>query len=268
MARRPRDPKGPEICAGNPGQGTTARIQRATGDGHEDVDLVALAAAACEQHGHETINHGSWLEHPASGFAILPQILGVEPMDGGGMRTITTVQVNHPQLIPQGLFEYQHSGDDNTTDAIRKGFSQWVQMDFATLLDALRPEPRVCSMMVMELPEQNGHSARKRRIVLGPTIHYMQEPGTGSVDEEHPFCPCCLLTNSYEAFRPLIEADQLFGLRMFALRDAEANVAADCRVNGEDFEPGAEGLRAYAATWPPAGYEHRKQYVVLQTVED
>jgi hypothetical protein len=37
-------------------------------------------------------------------------------------------------------------------------------------------------------------------------------------------------------------------------------------VNGEDWEKGAQALREYAKTWPPAGYEFRKQYVVLQTL--
>jgi hypothetical protein len=50
------------------------------------------------------------------------------------------------------------------------------------------------------------------------------------------------------------------------MRDADGVPAADCRVNGRDFEPGAVALRAYAATWPAAGYEFRKQYVVLQSI--
>jgi hypothetical protein len=38
-------------------------------------------------------------------------------------------------------------------------------------------------------------------------------------------------------------------------------------VNGEDFEKGAQALRDHGATWPAAGYEFRKQYVVLQSIE-
>lgn len=34
-------------------------------------------------------------------------------------------------------------------------------------------------------------------------------------------------------------------------------------VNGHDFEPGAAALREYVKTWPGAGFEFRKQYVVL-----
>jgi hypothetical protein len=32
------------------------------------------------------------------------------------------------------------------------------------------------------------------------------------------------------------------------------------------MEKSKEGLQKYAETWPEAGYEFRKQYVVLQTV--
>ena len=259
----------PQLCAANPGVGTIAEIGFADGERtwSEDVDLVALAALECEKHDHETINHGDWLEHPSSGFAILPQFVSLEPMEEEAVRTVTTVQVNHGQLVPRGLFEYQHAWGKDAAASISRGFDVWVQMDFATLLDALRAEPQTCSVFATELPETEERPVRMRRALLGPTIHYMQAPGDESSDDEHTFCPCCLLTNSYETFRPLIEGDELLALRMFALRDNEGKVLADCRINGEDWEPGAEALRRYAETWPPAGYEHRKQYVVLQTVE-
>jgi hypothetical protein len=85
--------------------------------------------------------------------------------------------------------------------------------------------------------------------------------------EGHPFCPCCLLTNSFEAFRSLIEDDGFYGLRLFAARGGDDKPMADCRVNGDDWEEGAQALRAYANLWRPAGIEFRKQYVVLQSVE-
>ena len=52
--------------------------------------------------------------------------------------------------------------------------------------------------------------------------------------EEHPFCPCCLLTRSFEAFRGFMEGDGFYCLRLFAARDTEGVPQADCRVNGED----------------------------------
>jgi hypothetical protein len=82
-----------------------------------------------------------------------------------------------------------------------------------------------------------------------------------------PVCRCCLLINSFEAFRDLIEGDAFYGVRLFALRDGDGNPGANCRVNGKDWDKGAQALRAYPSTWRAAGFEFRKQYVVLQTVE-
>jgi hypothetical protein len=75
-----------------------------------------------------------------------------------------------------------------------------------------------------------------------------------------------LLTNSFETFRDLIESSGFYGLRLLAMRDERGNPQADCRVNGTDWDKGAEALRTYVATWPAAGFEMRKQYVVLQTI--
>jgi hypothetical protein len=60
------------------------------------------------------------------------------------------------------------------------------------------------------------------------------------------FCACWLLTNSFEAFRDLTESDAFYGLRLLAFRDGDGNPGADCRVNGDDWEKGAQALRAYA----------------------
>jgi len=183
---------------------------------------------------------------------------------------VTTVEVSHPEAIPAGLFEYQHSTGDNSADALEKGFSQWVQVDFVVLLEALRDKPGSSTFMDLEFPEVGG-VARKRRAILGPVAHLATEPppsySNGEGEEEHPpFCTCCLLTNSFEAFKPLLEDDNFYGIRLFAARDENGTPQADCRVNGEDFEAGAQALRNYAARWAKAGYEFRKQYVVLRTV--
>ena len=41
-------------------------------------------------------SHKAWIEHPTSGFAVTPQLAEVHPLDGG-VRTVTTIQVNHPE---------------------------------------------------------------------------------------------------------------------------------------------------------------------------
>jgi hypothetical protein len=68
-------------------------------------------------------------------------------------------------------------------------------------------------------------------------------------------------------FKDFIQRDEFFGLRLFAVRNPDGTAQADCRVNGEEWEPGKAALREYVQTWPDAGMEFRKQYVVLQTVE-
>jgi Family of unknown function (DUF6348) len=236
----------------------------------EDVDLVALAASTLEAHDHLVQRNTGWLFHRDSEFTILPQIASVEPLPDGGVHTVTTVQVNHPVLAPDGVFEYQHATGDSLAEAIRNGFSQWVTLDFVTLLDALQPNPKSCTTLQMEFPATDRQPARKRRAVLGPVSYARSEPAAEACatdGEAHPFCPCCLLTNSYDAFRSLIESDRFCCLRLFAQRLQDGTPGADCRVNGEDWEPGAEALRLYVRTWPPGGFEFRKQLVVLQKMD-
>lgn len=229
--------------------------------------MPGLLAAALEENGYSVATHeGIWLEHQ-SGYQILPLIVDFQPTDRGGVRTTTTIQVHHPTLVPAGVFEYQHSTGDCMQDSIRRGFDQWVRTDFVTLLDAAAPQGTSCMNLVMTIPATEGKPERTRRAVLGPIAHYQATPPASDPEEEHPFCPCCLLTRSFPAFKELFEADGLIGVRLFALRDDEGDPAADCRVNGEDYPAGTEALRAYATNWPPAGYEFRKQYIVFQTIE-
>src|SRR5205807_1890145 len=104
----------------NPGVGVEARVAFATGDRSwtEKVNLVDLAAAALQQQGHPVANEKTWLQHTGSGFMLLPQLVAMEPLDDGGVRTVTTIQVNHPVLAPAGVFEYQHSAGNSLADAI------------------------------------------------------------------------------------------------------------------------------------------------------
>jgi len=260
----------PPLVKANPGRGTAAKATLSK-DGRpwtDEVDLVAIAAKTLARHDHGVEIGSGWLHHAESGFAIVPQIVAVEPLTDGGVRTVTTIQVNHPTLAPDGVFEYQHATGDGLDEAISSGFSQWAELDFTPLLDALQPQAKSCATMVMTFPERDGRPPRKRRAVLGPPVRMGRQPAApaGDEDDGHCFCPCCLLTNSFETFSPLIEGDQLYCLRLFAFRDENGVPAADCRVNGEDFEDGAQALREYAKSWRPAGIEYRKQLVVLQSI--
>jgi len=262
--------KPPPVCPSNTaGMGTAGKVELSNREQSwtEHFDVVNEAAAAFKSRSHAVTAHKTWLEHGDSGFLIQPQLAELQLLEGGGVRTVTTMQVNHPTLIPAGVFEYQHSTGDTVVRSLTNGFDQWVQTDFVTLLDALRVKPQSCTMMEMTFPAKDGEPERVRRAVLGPVTHMAQTPPNAAAEGHPPFCPCCLLTNSFEAFRDLIEGDAFYGLRLFALRDGDGNPDADCRVNGDNWDKGAQALRAYASTWPAAGYEFRKQYVVLQTVE-
>lgn len=267
----PQTVEQPAKPAGNPGIGTKARLSLSNGERSwtEEIDVVESAARALGMEGHAVEWGKDLLQHSASGMVIKPQLVGLQLLDNG-VQTVTTVEVRHPEAIPDGIFEYQHSTGDNSADALEKGFAQWAQMDLVVLLEALRDNPENCTMMELEFPEVAGVT-KKRRAILGPVAHLATEPppsySRGEREEEHPpFCTCCLLTNSFEAFKPLLEDDHFYGIRLFAARDENGTPQADCRVNGEDFAAGAQALRKYAARWPRAGYEFRKQYVVVKTV--
>jgi hypothetical protein len=261
----------PPILKANPGTDTAAQVtlSREGRSWTEQVDLVALAASTLTRHEYAVKPKNGWLHHSESGFAITPRIVSVEPLTDGGVRTVSTIQVNHSTLAPDGVFEYQHATGDGLGQAIASGFSQWAELDFVALLEALQPKATSCATMEMEFPERDGRPARKRRAVLGPPARMGQQPATptGDGDDGHCFCPCCFLTKSFETFLPLLEGDQLYCLRMFAFRDGSGTTGADCRVNGVDFEVGAQALRKYANSWAPAGIEYRKQLVILQSIQ-
>lgn len=253
-------PQTPDQHVGN---GTVLRITVSDGERTwtEDFDLLAGLQSVLEEQGAVERKEG-WLA--AEGFYLRPEILEVERLDRGGVRTLTTISVAHEQLAPRGLFEFQHASGEDAVASITAGFRQWMEMDWPVLLDSTRVSPTVCTSVDQTMPDP---TPRVRRALLGPTSHMASRAAV--VEEEHPFCPCCLLTNSYEAFRELLEGEGYFAVRLLALRNAAGEITADCRINGIDWEPGKEHLMRYAETWPDRGFEMRKQYVVLCTkVED
>jgi hypothetical protein len=166
--------------------------------------------------------------------------------------------------VPAGIFEYQHSTGNDTHQSIAKGFESWMQLDLPVFLDALRTKPQRCTFLEFELPADVGRPAQKRRVVLGPVSHLVSRPEE-SGSEEHPFCPCCLFTRSGDVMKPKILDNHFYGIRLFAMRGQYGDASADCRLNGEDWEPGKNALIAYVNSWPNRGVEFRKQYVILQT---
>ncbi|MDW3684252.1 DUF6348 family protein [Cupriavidus sp. CV2] len=94
-----------------------------------------------------------------------------------------------------------------------------------------------------------------------------EESEQESESDEHGFCPCCLLTKSIEAFRPILETCEFAAIRLYAARDGEGEIQAVCRLNGEDYPAGKLALMDYVKTWPEMGFEFRKQLVVVRSVD-
>jgi len=229
-----------------------------------EIDVIELAARAMELRGYTVTRHDTWLEHRDSGILVRPHLLESHP-SGTFVRSVVMVTTSHPRLAPDGIVEYQHAVGDTLGAAVSSGFDQWIQLDLIVFLDASRDRTEQCGAMEFEFPGGSA-AARTRRAMLGPIGHITAHPERAAPDAEHPFCPCCFLTNTYEAFRPLVEAEGFYGIRLFAARNEDGSAQADCRVNGQDWKSGEHALRNYVDSWPQAGFELRKQYVIVQTL--
>ena len=181
------------------------------------------------------------------------------------VRTCTKLHLHHPQYFPRGIAEYQHAMGASEALSTAEGFRAWVQTDLVALLDATSDVPKNCTVIEMSVVAGADGIERFRQIVLGPVSHLATLPAPKK-KEAHPFCPCCLFTESTAAFHDLLQTDQFLGVRLFSSRDNEGKLAADCRVNGEDFVPAVEMLTGYASKWPQRGLEFRKQYVVIRSL--
>ncbi|QNH23125.1 hypothetical protein HEP73_04076 [Xanthomonas sp. GW] len=235
-----------------------------------DHGLLALLAQVLESEGLAPVLQDGHLVL-GNGLQVFVELLDVVELPPDGIRTATTIQVRHRTLFPDGIAEFQHAWGPDIEQSLVSGFATWARTDLVALSEAVSAaqQERHCMTLQLGFPPPAAH---RREVVLGPVAHLggaaqAAACDVGDVDEAgHAFCPCCLFTQSLEAFMPVLENDaRMLGIRLFASRDAEGEVAADCRINGVDFAEGAECLRRYAATWPAhPGLEFRKQYVVVR----
>lgn len=200
-------------------------------------------------------------------------LLQAEPIESitlaeGRVRTCTKLHISHPDYFPQGISEYQHAMGASEAQSIAEGFRAWTQMDLIALTDATRETPIDCTVIEMSVVAGTDADglAGFRQVVLGPVAH-LATLAAPEPKEEHPFCPCCLFTESTAAFHDLLQSDQFLGVRLFVSRDSQGKLAVDCRVNGENFAAAQEVLTAYASGWPERGLEFRKQYLVMRSVK-
>jgi hypothetical protein len=257
----------PAFSSANPGKGTWVRVAFSNGERSwsEKADSLGALAAVLEGRGIGFRRGDGHLELE-NGLIARPQFVHLQPRDDGSVQTATTLEINHPTLCPGGTFEYQHSLGSTAGDSMNKGFVGWVDVDLPVFMDALRDKFETCSAMLWDAPASGSSAARKRQAILGPPVHCV----TKQVDEAggaHNFCPCCLLTNCFEAFADQMQGDEFYGIRLYAMRNVDGHAEADCRVNGVEWSAGKEALLKYVATWPDRGFEYRKQFVAIRSLE-
>ncbi|MCH8619963.1 DUF6348 family protein [Undibacterium sp. TS12] len=231
-----------------------------------DPALMQMLSEILSSEGIASSWQGSYLSLP-EGLVLAAEPVEVVNLAEDKFRTCTRIHVSHASLFPQGLSEYQHAMGSTEMLALTEGFRTWVRMDLLVLLDATRESPKDCTVIEMNIASEADLADGKpmfRQVILGPVAHLASLPEPKK-KEEHPFCPCCLFTESMPAFHEVLQTSHFLGVRLFASRDNEGQLAADCRVNGEDFLPAVEHLKQYAGKWPDRGLEFRKQYIVIRS---
>jgi len=248
---------------GHEGVGSEGRIAFSNAERvwEERFDLIEILENALQEKQIPGNRREGWLV-VNNGLYLRPEIVRFAPLEPSGVRTVTTISVAHEKYFPGGLFEYQHATGDDMNASLIAGFNNWIEFDLPAFLDAISNSLETCTAMDMEFPEP---ARRIRRCLLGP-VYYLVSRNI-EIEEEHPFCPCCLITNSFEAFRRHFDGEGFYGIRLLVARNEEGEVSADCRVNGIDWEIGKEHLIKYGETWADRGLEMRKQYVAIYTLD-
>jgi hypothetical protein len=254
----------PTTSGANPGKAVKASIAFANGGRtwKEEVDIVTSLSEVLKSGSHPHAAEKSWIKL-AGGLILQPRLVSLHPLENGGVQTVTTIEASHPAGIPTGVFEYQHAAGDTTQKALGQGFEGWMRGDLPVFLDALQTRPKFCGALEMNFSATDATPERKRRVILGPVVHLLNRPAA-SPPEEHPFCPCCLVTRTLDTMKQRIADGGFYGVRLFAMRGADGAAEADCRLNGEDWEAGKAALIKYVESWPDLGVEFRKQYVIIQ----
>ncbi len=259
--------KTPRLSETNPGKSFSIRTSFARGEltWTEEVDLVTCLAGVLKSLGYRFRTHDEWLQLEC-GIILQPRFVHLQPVEPTGVKTTSTVEASHPFAFPDGLFEYQFSQGKDLTNSFRQGFEGWAEFDLPVLLDLLRMTPKNCTHLTANYPLAGSTNSLERRVIFGPPGEIVANRVTPEQEDEHPFCPCCLFTNSIDSFKKFLETDAPYGIRLLAARYESGNSEADCRVNGSDWQEGQNALMRYIETWPQRGFELRKQYVVIQTV--
>ncbi|NDI86320.1 DUF6348 family protein [Undibacterium crateris] len=230
-----------------------------------DPVLTSLLIAVLNQH-QRLAEEGPGFVRLPSGLCLSIQALEKKELGPERVKTATRITVWHTEFFPEGITEYQHALGKDESSALSEGIQNWINMDLVALEEAVVDYPQQCAVIELNTAAGESAAARYRQIILGPVAHLATLPEKKK--EDHPFCPCCLMTETMEAFHDVLQTERLLGIRLFVSRDQHGQLNADCRVNGEDFPAALPLLTAYAEKWPQRGLEFRKQYVLVRSAQN
>ena len=214
-----------------------------------------------------------WIYVKDNGYYLFPLLIALSHDEDNGFKISATIQIHHKEIFPEGIFEYVYPQKQATdlTDGLFDLFKTWVDLDWETLADCLNLKNSKYMSVEIELKDVVKH------IFYGSVLSYpnvdaekLKAKGIDPDPYIDEFCPCCLFTNSMEAFDDQIkDTEKNYAVRLFAMKDVNGEIKADCRINGEEYPQAEEYLKKYASTWKDCDIiKFRKQYVIIRNGKD
>lgn len=214
-----------------------------------------------------------WIYVKDNGYYLFPLLIALSHDEDNGFKISATIQIHHKEIFPEGIFEYVYPQKQATdlTDGLFDLFKTWVDLDWETLADCLNLKNSKYMSVEIELKDVVKH------IFYGSVLSYpnvdaekLKAKGIDPDPYIDEFCPCCLFTNSMEAFDDQIkDTEKNYAVRLFAMKNANGEIKADCRINGEEYPQAEEYLKKYASTWKDCDIiKFRKQYVIIRNGKD
>ena len=214
-----------------------------------------------------------WIYVKDNGYYLFPLLIALSHDEDNGFKISATIQIHHKEIFPEGIFEYVYPQKQATdlTDGLFDLFKTWVDLDWETLADCLNLKNSKYMSVEIELKDVVKH------IFYGSVLSYpnvdaekLKAKGIDPDPYIDEFCPCCLFTNSMEAFDDQIkDTEKNYAVRLFAMKNANGEIKADCRINGEEYPQAEEYLKKYASTWKDCDIvKFRKQYIIIRNGKD
>lgn len=266
-----------KILENNPGN-----IKGIKGSGGSDFLIVHALFGILQNRGWDVeildseTGNDKWIHVKDNDYYLFPALINFYSDENNELKISATIQIHHKEIFPNGIFEYVYPQKkaENVIGGLFELFETWADLDWLTLCDCLKFEKSEFMSMRIDL---NKEKTQARHIFYGSVLSYpnidVEEAKSKGIDVDpyiDEFCPCCLFTNSMEAFdKQIKDTSQNYAIRLFAMKNPDGEVDADCRINGEEYPQAENYLKKYAKTWKDCDImKMRKQYVIIRNVVD